>query len=813
MTGPPTQLTSFVGRERDVAAVRVRLREQGVRLLTLTGPGGVGKTRLAIEAASGLVDAFPDGVTYVSLAAVDDAALLPSTIATGLGVVPRGEQPVLEALLDHLRERRLLLILDNFEQLLDAAPVVVTLLRAASRLTLLATSRAALRVSAEHEHPVAPLELPAEGVPGDVHDLLKYPATRLFVERARAVRPGLALDTETVPAIVDICRRLDGLPLAIELAAARVRLLTPAAILPRLERCLVLLTGGPRDLPARQQTLRAAIAWSYDLLDDGERTLFRRLAVFAGGWTLDAAETICAPLSAEAIDGLASLVDESLVFKDAAGSAEPRFGMLATIREFAAEQLVEAAEEADLRRRHAAYFQSLAERSETQLRGPEQDVWLARLERDHDNLRAALTWSVGNQAAGADAELGLALAAALWRFWEMRGHISEGRRWLDDLLAHAHTAAPSIRARALNAAANLARDQGDYARAVPYYQLCLAIRQELGDRRGAAVALNGLGVTALDQGQYAEAETHLTESLRAFETLDDPWYTALVTNNLGVTAQEQGQYERATARYEASLGLYRQIGDKAAVARALYNLGDVALYQRQHARARAMLEGARAAYEELGHTRDLALTLNSLGHVLAEQADSAGARAHFEQSLALYQQIDDTIGIARNAEGLGGVAHVLSQPRVAAVLFGLAERLRELVGAPLPLARVADHEQVVAEVRARLDAPEFAAAWEEGRSRALAEPPALDEVVRALHAVEPTGAPLPSGVPSEAAELTPREWEVLRLLAEGLSNKEIAEALFITRRTADTHVANILGKLGLPSRTAVAAWAVRHDLV
>ncbi|HUG38092.1 MAG TPA: AAA family ATPase, partial [Candidatus Limnocylindrales bacterium] len=481
----PLQATTLLGRAREVAAARERVLRDDVRLLTLTGPGGTGKTRLALQVAAELIDHFADGVFFVPLAPISDPGLVASTVALTLGIRDPGGRPVLENLREHLRDRQILLVLDNFEQILLAAPLVGELLAVCRGLKVLVTSRAPLELRGEQEFPVPPLALPDPKHPPPIEALGQYGAVALFIERATAIRPDFAVTNDNAPAVAEICVRLDGLPLAIELAAVWIRLLSPQAMLTRLERRLPLLTGGARDLPARQQTLRGAIAWSYDLLDEGERALFRRLAIFVGGCTLEAAEAVCNPegdLGLDVLDGVASLVAKSLLRQEEGPEGEPRFGMLETIREYGLEQL-----EADATRgRHAAFFLAFAEEAEPKLLGAEQVTWLQRLEAEHDNFRAVLGRSrVGEVAA----DVGLRLAGALQWYWRVRGLLGEGRGWAETMLALPGAAArTAARARALNAAARLANLQADYTAARPLALESAAIAREVGDLAGVARA-------------------------------------------------------------------------------------------------------------------------------------------------------------------------------------------------------------------------------------------------------------------------------------------------------------------------------------
>jgi predicted ATPase/class 3 adenylate cyclase len=449
----PTQPTPLVGREREVSEVSDLLRRADVRLLTLTGTGGTGKTRVALQSAAELVDEFEDGVFFVALATLTDPGLVASTLTQALGVAESGEKQPEDALREFVRERELLLLMDNFEQVLEATPLLEELQAAAPRLKVLATSRAALRLYGEREFPVPPLALPDPAYPPPPERLTQYEAVRLFVERARAVKPDFSVTNENAPAVAEICVRLDGLPLAIELAAARIRLLPPRAMLARLGSRLKLLTGGARNLPERQRTLRGAIEWSYELLTPEERTLFARLSVFAGGRTLEIIETICDPEGElDTLDGLESLLEKSLLRQEEGPGGEPRFVMLETIHEYAREKLEESGEAEEVRRRHAEHFLTLAEESYPELKGPDQLEWLERLEAEHDNMRAALSWALGRK----EAEVALRLGGALWWFWWMRGHNSEGRRLLEEALAIDGRVSPEVRAMALAGVGELA---------------------------------------------------------------------------------------------------------------------------------------------------------------------------------------------------------------------------------------------------------------------------------------------------------------------------------------------------------------------
>ncbi|MGC2793906.1 MAG: tetratricopeptide repeat protein, partial [Candidatus Sulfotelmatobacter sp.] len=590
----PVQRTGFVGREKEVAAAKELLLRQDVRMVTVTGPGGIGKTRLAVQVASGLVERFPGGTYFVPLASLSDPGLIASVIVQTLGIREAGGQSPLEILKGNLQDSLcapMLLLLDNFEHLVQAALTVAELLSASPNLKVLVTSRAALHVSGEHEFPVSPLALPDSRFKLSVEILSQCPAVALFVQRARAVKPDFELTRENAATVAEICARLDGLPLAIELAASRVKVLSPSLMLTRLASRLQLLTGGARDMPRRQQTLRAAIDWSYDLLTAAEQKLFRRLSVFVGGCTLESAEAVCNPkgdLDLDLLDGMASLVDKSLVQEVEPSQGESRFMMLETIREYALEKLEASGEEGLTKRAQAAYCLVLAEEEPTGQCGAEGMEWSERFAREHENFRAGLQWLTET----GDAEWGLRLGTALFRFWEIREYLAEGRDQLDKLLKLAGAAGPTKgRARALFAAGVLAGEQGDYASADKLINESQDIALQLGDKEGVAVSLNALAVFARDRSDVA----------------------------------------RAHILFEATLGLWRELGDQKAIARALSNLANVLKLQGDYDRARSLHAECLSIFQGLGDRTGVAWSLNYQGDIARDHGDTAAARTLYEQ--------------------------------------------------------------------------------------------------------------------------------------------------------------------------------------
>jgi predicted ATPase/class 3 adenylate cyclase len=766
----PRPSTSFVGREKELAEIAGLLAR--TRLLTLTGTGGCGKTRLALEAAH----RTEDGEAWlVELAALSDPELVPQAAASGFGVREAPGEPLAQTLAEALRDRSLLLVLDNCEHLVAAcAALADTLLRRCPAARLLATSREALGIDGETTYRVPSLSVPdLKQLPPPV-ELARCEAVRLFIERAAQARPGFALTERNAEAVAQVCCRLDGIPLAIELAAARLRSLPVEELRDRLDDRFRLLTGEDWSALPHRRTLRALIDWSYDLLPPSERALFARLSVFAGGWTLESAEALAGsrgsvgvweygsmgpssesghrlpevsppdpetPSTREAtlrtrtptppyphtsssavpvLDTLSGLIEKSLVVHDGDG----RYRMLETVRQYARDRLDESGEGTAWRARHLVHYRELAETAEPELMGPEQGAWLERLEAEHDNMRAALEWST----SGGDAQSALRLCGAAMRFWATRGYLSEGRRWCRLALERTDAGGRTpARAKAMSAAAGLAFIQGDCAAAQRLYEESLALHRELENPRGIALSLNNLGALAFRLGDYAAARARYEEGLAAMRELGDLPSMASALGNLGMLAMTQGDYVAARSLYEQSLALKRELGLPASLAATLNDLAGLTYLQGDYEAARRLFEESLALRRQLGDREGIALSLGNLGSVALEQGDFAAAGALLREGLLLVRELGLQLAMAESLDGLARLAAAEGQLARAARLWGAAEALREALGAPQPLNEREAYDRQVAAARAAWDAASFAAAWEAGRALPLEQ--VLDEAL------------------------------------------------------------------------------------
>jgi len=862
----PVQHTPLVGRDYEVAAVCALLRRPEVRLLTLTGAGGVGKTRLGLQVESELIEDFADGVCFVPLAPLSDSELVVSTIAQAVGLREIEDQLLTNLLNAYLHHKHLLLLLDNFEQVVSAALHVMNLLDACPKLKVLVTSRVVLHVRAEHEFAVPPLSLPDPKHLPDLAALSQYEAVALFIQRAQAIQPDFQLTSTNAPAVAEICARLDGLPLAIELAAARIKLLTPEALLARLGRRLPMLTSVARDVPARQQTLRNTIAWSYHLLDTQERRFFRRLSVFSGNCPLAAVEALCAALGdgeASVLDSVASLLDKSLLQRLERHGKELRLRLLETVREYGLEVLAASEEMEATQHAHATYYLRLAEEAERELEGPQQVVWLERLEHDYDNLRAAMRWSLEQARAEEvgdstedSGEMALRFGGALQRFWIIRGHVSEGRTFLEEALAHRKGIVTPGRAKALEAAARLALVQGDYQQGEVQCEESLALYQELQDTTGMAFSLYLLGIVAWRKGNSASARKLSEEALALSRAVNDRELAASSLFQLAFMASHQGAYTSARSMLEENLALNRELENKRGIAQSLFSLaqillasqgdqetvpalleeglavskelgfkegvatwlslsGQVALSSGDALAARAMLEESLALSKEIGHRHGTAASLALLARVAAHQGEFTAARALYEESLTITREIGDKLNTASCLEGLAGVAVALGNPTWAARLLGAAEALRDTIGTPIPPVERLLYERSAATTRAQLGEKACAQAWIEGRSMTpeqvmVAQGPATLPMTTPTKPLSPAAT---KPLPHLPEGLTAREVEVLRLLAQGLTDVQIAEQLVISPRTVNNHLTSIYSKIHVSSRSAATRYAMENYLV
>jgi predicted ATPase/DNA-binding CsgD family transcriptional regulator len=759
--------------------------------------------------------------------------LVPSAIAQALDLKETGGRPLVESLQDFLRGKHMLLVLDNFEHVLAAAPVVRTLLGAEPGISVLVTSRAVLRLYGEHDFPVPPLALPDQSGGASAAYVAGFEAARLFLERAHAARPSFTFTDANAPLVAALCRRLDGLPLALELAAARLRVLPLPALVDRLEHSLPLLTGGARDLPARQQTLRNTIAWSYDLLDPDEQAVFRWLSVFRG-FTLEAAEALCGaaaahprstsvalpPLGIDVLDGITRLVDQSLLRQEDAEDGQPWYAMAETIREYAAERLVESGDAPAIQRRHILHYLRLVESADPELHGPQQKQWLVRLEREHNNLRAALDscWATGY------AEPAYRIALAVWWFWLVHGHMSEGRERLVRLLDRFPVPPGSperanqradIRARVLYAAAHISNAQGDYAAARRFQDEALAIRRALGDPVQVAGALEPLGTSAALQGDYDAAQRAFREALAIARTLGNPYMTAMSLHDLANVLHEQGDYGAARGLADEALVLLREVGDTRALGSASLTRAVIAQDDGDYDTAQRLTEEALDLYEEAGDSRSVALGLANLGSLATVRGDHAAARQRLGASLAIFEDLADNASTAsviqRFAELEAAQSHFLTALRLA----GAAAALRDAAGVSLSPTSQSKLEARLAPARHALGEA-AAEAWRVGQALSLPE-----AVAAALGAPEPPSAAArrPHSAASiqpdrgRATALTAREQEVAALIARGLTNRQIGTTLVITEGTAASHVVHILDKLGFSSRAQIAVWAAERGLL
>ncbi len=766
----PLELSSFVGRQREIAEVEERLLADN-RLLTLTGPGGCGKTRLALKVASEVAERFEDGAWLVELASLSDPDLVAQAVASALKVREQPGRPLAETLVDALRPRQMLLVLDNCEHLIDAcARFAEAMLSSCPGLRILATSREILGIAGETNWAVPSLSVPDAGEDlYAIENLMRYEALRLFVERARSRLPDFELNEETAGAVVEVCRRLEGMPLAIELAAGRVGVLSVEQISGRLKDSLGVLAGGNRTAPSRQRTLRGTLQWSYELLGGLEQELFVHLSVFRGGWTLEAAEAVAAEPrrgipEEDVLDLLGGLVEKSLVVTEAGQpEREPRYRMLEAVRQYAREKLEEGGGAGEVRRRHATWFLTLAEEAEPHLKGRQQVAWLERLEQEHDNLRAAMRWLLEE----GEVETAVRFAWALWFFWYLRGHQSEGRSYAGEILEKdSSLPGGGMRAKALCVRGTMSYGLPESIEQTKrLFEESVALFRRAGDKSGLAIALSGVSATTLQEGDTEHATALLEEALELYREVGDKWGVSSILSHLGFIPLSQDDHARAVRYFEEALAISREIGDRLIGSIALYNLA---------------LEESRV------------------------QGDRERAAELYVEGLKLAVEMGNKANAAYCLEGLAGLIAEGGEPERAARLFGASEAMLEAVGAPryVHAQNRALYERSVEALRSRLTEEAFAVVWSEGRAMALEQ------------AIEYVLGPSPSTPqPKNTAKLSAREVEVLTLVAKGLTDSQVAERLYLSPRTVGYHLRSIYNKLGTSSRTAAVKEASEHELI
>jgi predicted ATPase/DNA-binding CsgD family transcriptional regulator len=822
-TNLPVTRTALIDRDDERSAVSALLRRDHVRLVTLTGIGGSGKTRLALAVAAGLLEDFPDGVWFVDLVPERDVDGALCAIAAASGTSRPTARPTAVGLVESLREKVALLVLDNAEHLPDTGQMVSDLLDACPTLRVLATSREPLHVYGEREFPVPPLCVPdlsrvdrRERTAALVQAVQHNPAVALFLERARSVAPHFELTDDNMDSVVEICRRLDGLPLAIELAAGRVRLLPPQAMLDRLSDRMAFLTGGPLDRPVRQQTMRAAMAWSYELLDPVEQLAFRRLGVFAGGFSLPAAAAVCglaADADESALDIVEALGTRNLLRLTPGAGPEPRYAMLDTVRDYALEMLAAVGESDEARARHARFFLAMAEAQRIEGFTGAQTAWLRQLTVEHDNLWAAMAWLRDAD----DVPAALRMASALWLHAWLDGHLASARAWFDALLPRREAASFEIQAWSLGSAGIVAHLQADYEHAEFWLREALTLGRTIGDKRCTAMCLGALAAAAERQGDYPAADRLYAESLQLLRELGNPGGMAVTLSNHAGLLVGQGRLAEARMLYLESLSLLRDGGSLPMVAIVLGHLGNVECSLGRCDLADPLFDEMLGIARSLGQKQGIAQALARVGRSRSRCGSPTEASALLGESVELFDELGDKWGLSRSLERLGVVGTMLGAPERGALLLAAAEELRGSIGAPLMPADFEDHDANLERARAALGAAVFDETWKAGSRLAVADAVAVARdlvafVERSGPGLELAAARARGGASADWGGLTPREREVAALIAAGMSYRDIADELSVTAKTIEKHVGNILAKLGLENRSQIVVWAQHRGL-
>lgn len=817
----PVPRKPLVGRGAELAHARQALLDRGAPWLTLTGPGGVGKTHLAQVITSRSADAFEGGAIFVALADLRDSDLVIPTIAAAVDMPEPKQGAIDRQLAAFLQAQTLLLCLDTCEHLPDAFPPLARMLQRCPGVQIVATSRTRLNLSGEQVLPIPPLGLPESD--RDLAMIADADAVRLFVQHVQASLPGFDLTPGNARTVREICARLDGLPLALELAAAHIRTIAPEQLLELLNHRLSVLVGGQRDAPARQRTLRDTIAWSYGLLTPGQRQLFRQLGIFAGGFDLAAAASVTGHDSIAMLDQLGVLIDHGLIVPVENGDNHRRFRSLETIREFAIEQLAISGEEANARDAHALYYAELARTGGNELTGPHQAFWLNRLDAELHNLRSAFEWLMIPARSSSDrATTALGLAADLWRFWVARGRLREGRVWLTRALdrPEAGVIAAPHRARATQYLGNMALDQGDLHEAQRRYEGSLELHTFTSDPVGIASANNGLGLVAYYRGDYAEARLRHETALALRQKLSDRHGLANSIHNLGVIANAEQQFAEAQKLLEEGLRIRRENQDDAAIGFSLYALGDLRFNQGKLDEAEMLHHRCLTMFEQIGDQLGIAYARCGLGYVSHLKHDETTALTYFLGALRLRRGLGDQRGMVECLEGLATVANANGRPAQAATLFATAAGARVELGIPLRPVDRARHNQALADMRGRLKPGALDTATMDGVAAGfeavittVLDPAWRQDAQKPAPTIVMPEEPDPDISPAGAASITPRELAVLQLLVQDLTNAEIADELYISVRTVESHVANILAKLGVPSRARAKTMALRLNLV